>query len=64
MKKLYTCINCGSDYPKSQMEAETLDDQEGYLCTFCADQLAEDGRDAVDPDHNFESYEDWDENGR
>lgn len=61
--KKYTCSECGDTFNKSEMDVESLG--VGYdLCQGCAEDLARAGRDAVDPDHNFDSYEDWDEMGR
>lgn len=61
--KKYTCSECGDTFNKSEMDEESLG--VGYdLCQGCAENLARAGRDAVDPDHNFDSYEDWDEMGR
>lgn len=64
MKK-YTCSYCGDEYSKSQMDSESLEIgyADKYLCKTCSHELLEAGRDAVDPDHNFSSFEDWDENG-
>lgn len=63
--KMYTCSYCGQEFTKSQMDSETLEigDKDQYLCDGCSDELLEAARDAVDPDHNFSSFEDWDENG-
>ncbi|WP_144903415.1 hypothetical protein [Leuconostoc mesenteroides] len=63
--KMYTCSYCGQEFTKSQMDSETLaiGYEDEYLCKSCSDELLEAGRDAVDPDHNFSSFEDWDENG-
>lgn len=62
MKK-YPCGECGEEFSKNQLDAEAFAAGD-YYCKSCADFLAQAGWDAVDPDHNFESYEDWDENGR
>jgi len=59
----YTCQECGGDFSKSQLDKEMFSDGE-YYCLNCADFLMESAWDAVDPDHNFNSYTDWDENGR
>ncbi|MEG0782765.1 hypothetical protein, partial [Carnobacterium sp.] len=61
--KTYTCEECGDEFKKSKLDAEMFAIGE-YYCKSCADNLAQAGWDAVDPDHNFSSYEDWDENGR
>ena len=47
------------------MDSESLEIgyADEYLCKTCSHELLEAGRDAVDPDHNFSSFEDWDENG-
>lgn len=60
--KTYTCTECGGDFKKSQLDPEFFADDE-YYCKNCTEALAEAGWDAVDPDHNFDSFEDWDENG-
>lgn len=61
MAKLYTCTNCGELKPKDEMEYDSLDSPSDYLCTSCGDELAEAGWDAVDPNHNFESFAAWDD---
>lgn len=61
--KTYECGECGEVFKKSQIDFEaSYDDM--YYCNSCSEFLAEAGRDAVDPDHNFDSFFDWDENGR
>lgn len=50
------CEECGVEHYKEDL------DEDGY-CESCVDFLSEAGWDAVDPDHNFDSYNDWDENG-
>ncbi|MFS7391312.1 hypothetical protein AB6888_00400 [Carnobacterium maltaromaticum] len=60
--KTYPCVECGNDFKKNQLDPDFFKDGE-YYCESCADSLAEAGWDSVDPDHNFESFEDWDENG-
>ena len=62
MKK-YPCGECGEEFSKGQLDSESFAGDSIY-CKNCAAFLAQAGWDAVDPDHNFESYEDWDENGR
>lgn len=62
MKK-YICNECGGEFSKNQLDSELLVDGESY-CKGCASSLMEAGRDFVDPNHNFDSYEDWDKNGR
>lgn len=42
---------------------ETDDVDEDGFCGSCSRFLTQSGWDAVDPDHNFDSYNDWDENG-
>lgn len=59
----YTCQECGEEFSKSQLDKELFLEGE-YYCINCAVFLIESARDAVDPDHNFTSYADWDENGR
>ena len=60
--KTYTCLECGEDFKKSQLDSDFFKEGE-YYCKSCVDSLAEAGWDAVDPDHNFESFAAWDENG-
>ena len=62
MKK-YTCQECGGEFTKRELDSDGFEDGD-YYCKNCSNFLAQAGWDAVDPDHNFESYEDWDENGR
>lgn len=62
MKK-HICNECGGEFSKKQLDLELLEEGE-TLCKGCASSLMESGRDFVDPNHNFDSYEDWDENGR
>lgn len=50
------CKECGIEFYPEDL------DEDGY-CESCVDFLSEAGWDAVDPDHNFDSYNDWDENG-
>lgn len=61
MKK-YTCQECGGEFSKSQLDPDLLEGGDHY-CKNCGNNLAQVGWDAVDPDHNFESFSDWDENG-
>lgn len=61
MKK-YTCQEWGGEFSESQLDSEAFADGEFY-CKNCSDFLAQAGWDAVDPNHNFESFGDWDENG-
>lgn len=63
MEKTYTCTNCGESKPKDEMESYSLTDSSEYLCISCGNELAGAGWDAVDPDHNFDSFSDWDERG-
>lgn len=62
MKK-HICNECGGEFSKNQLDLELLEEGETF-CKSCANGLMESGRDYVDPNHNFDSYEDWDENGR
>lgn len=62
MKK-YICDECSGEFSKNQLDSELLLENE-IFCKDCASSLMEAGRDAVDPNHNFDSYKDWDENGR
>lgn len=62
MKK-YSCNECGGEFSKNQLDSELLIDGE-FFCKECASNLMEAGRDSVDPNHNFDSYEDWDKNER
>lgn len=39
-------------------------EEDTYICKNCSNDLLEAAREAVDPDHNFKSFEDWDEHGR
>ena len=55
--KTYSCVECGNDFKKSQLDPDFFKDGE-YYCESCADSLAEVGWDSVDPDHNFESFAD------
>ncbi|XKE95414.1 hypothetical protein LG326_03515 [Metaplanococcus flavidus] len=62
MKK-HVCNECGEEFSKNQLDLELFEEGE-IFCKGCARSLMESGRDSVDPDHNFDSYEDWDKNGR
>lgn len=53
--KTYTCTECGESKPKDKMESYSLTDSSEYLCISCGNELAEEGWDAVDLDHNFDS---------
>lgn len=61
--KTYICEECGDNFSKGELNKECFDD-DSYFCKGCASSLAQAGWDAVDPDHNFDSYSDWDERGR
>ena len=62
MKK-YNCEECGEDFSKNQLDPDAFKAGD-YICEKCAYSLRQAAWDAVDPNHNFESYKDWDENGR
>ncbi len=58
----YTCEECGGTFEEYQLDSDSF--KEGsYYCHSCSDDLMNAGWDAVDPDHNFESFSDWDERG-
>lgn len=63
--KMYTCNYCEQQFPKSEMASWSLErgQEDEYTCESCDLELSAAGRDAVDPDHNFSSFEDWDKNG-
>ncbi|MBL1227120.1 hypothetical protein [Enterococcus sp. BWR-S5] len=61
MKK-YECENCGEKFKKEELCSDSF--KEGtYYCRSCSDELMDAGWNAVDPDHNFDSFSDWDEHG-
>lgn len=61
--KTYTCEECGDEFTRKKLDSELF--KEGhFFCKSCSDFLIESARDFVDPNHNFDSYEDWDEHGR
>ncbi|OFI48649.1 hypothetical protein BG261_07060 [Floricoccus tropicus] len=60
--KTYTCQECGSEFAKDQLDSDYFADKE-YICISCIDFLMECGRDAVYPDHIYDSFSDWDERG-
>ncbi|MBO0421261.1 hypothetical protein JZO80_13935 [Vagococcus fluvialis] len=62
MKK-YLCVECGYKVSKNKIDSENSYDGT-YYCKDCTESLSQAGWDAVDPNHNFESFSDWDENGR
>lgn len=59
MKK-YTCEECGEEFAKRQLDSESFEEDE-YVCKPCSKFLLQAGRDAVDPDHHYSSFQDWDE---
>jgi len=59
--EIYICQECGEEFSKSQMDPDLLNDGYNY-CKGCGDSLAQAGWDAVDPNHNYESYADWEDN--
>jgi len=61
--KTYICNECGGEFSKNQLDSELLAEGASY-CKSCANSLMESAKDAVDPNDNFDSYEDWDKNGR
>ncbi|MEG0619008.1 MAG: hypothetical protein RR557_06905 [Bacilli bacterium] len=60
--KRYNCSECGDSFSKNQLDPEMFKAKE-YFCISCSEALLEEGWDSVDPDHNFQSFADWDENG-
>lgn len=58
----YTCEDCGGSFTKGEMDSDSLKEEEHY-CKKCAYFLREAAWDAVDPNRNFQSYEDWDKHG-
>lgn len=58
----YVCEECGGTFYKEELSPESFAEGE-YYCLSCDSFLAESGWDAVDPDHNFDSFNDWDERG-
>ena len=60
---MYICNECGEEFSKKQLDSELLLEGESF-CKECASSLMESGRDFVDPNQNYNSYEDWDKNGR
>ena len=54
--EMVACCECGGKY-----YIEDLD--EDGCCDSCASFLADCAWDAVDPDHNFSSFDDCNENG-
>lgn len=62
MKK-YVCGECGDEFSKKELDADMFEDGD-YYCHSCAESLAQAGWDAVDADHDYDSYSDWDERGR
>ncbi|PLS38353.1 hypothetical protein CYV26_06490 [Carnobacterium maltaromaticum] len=60
--KTYQCSECGESFSKKELDSELFKESE-YFCISCTREFAEAAWDYVDPDHNFESFEDWDEKG-
>lgn len=56
--KTFTCTECGESKRKDEIESYSLRDSSEYLCISCGTQLVEAGWDSVDPDHNFDSFDD------
>ena len=63
--KMYTCNYCGQSFAKKDMDSESLERgmEDEYTCKACFSELSQAAWDAVDPDHNFSSFSDWDANG-
>ncbi|MGX7389255.1 hypothetical protein ACWOF5_13705 [Carnobacterium divergens] len=59
---VYKCEECGEKFKKEQLDPELFNEGE-ICCKNCTEFLLESGRDFVDPDHNYDSFEDWEENG-
>ncbi|WP_436667486.1 hypothetical protein [Latilactobacillus sakei] len=60
--KLYVCEGCGDKFTKGELDLESFSMGDIY-CTTCSDELMQAGMDAVDPNGEFSSFDDWDENG-
>ena len=60
---LYTCEDCGEEVEKNQLDQDFFE-EDTYICKNCSNDLLQAALEAVDPDHNFKSFEDWDEHGR
>lgn len=60
--KTYPCSECSESFSKKKLDSELFKENE-YFCISRTRELADAAWDYVDPDYNFESFEDWDEKG-
>ena len=58
----YTCEECGFEFTEDELDRDSFNSGD-YYCKRCADFLMDSGWDAVDPNHEFDSFSDWDERG-
>lgn len=61
-KNVHYCLECEREIQEDELNSDN-EGFDGYYCSSCADNLGHSGWDVVDPDHNFDSFSDWDENG-